>query len=551
MAYLIYAPRTSEEKIYPLQEGINTIGRALDNQIVIVHESMSRRHAEIAVMGQTISVRDLDSLNHTFVNQVPIQTHTLRDGDSLRCGNVDFLFRQIASSASPPSPLAPGAQETTHLLGDGTVIRQFQPHTSGFDLHSVLQTPLTGQSVLRLSQGSEQQRAVDKLKILLEVSKQLSSPETLDITLQKVLDLLFQIMNVDRGAILLVQEKTGTLEQRAVKTKPGLDQSQRFCSRQITQFVLDQGQGIITADAQGDDRFQQSHSILAQAIHSSMCVPLKPHDRTLGVLYVDNLSLNNAYTDEDMDFLTALGNQAAIAIENVYLVNRIQAEAVMRDKLERFFPQAVSRKIKETEELGIIDTEVTALFADISDFTQMSSIMEPRQVISMLNDYFQVMVEDIVFHYEGTLEKYIGDALLAIWGAPYRQADDAERAVRAAIAMQMAVQKLSARWQQEGKRPITIHVGLNTGPVAAGNIGSQRLIQYAAIGDTTNVTSRICSAAKAGEILLSESTRARIAHLDFPLEALPPVQVKGKEHPLNLYRLPWQKWPAQSTLRFT
>src|ERR687885_1162934 len=217
-----------------------------------------------------------------------------------------------------------------------------------------------------------------------------------------------------------------------------------------------------------------------------MCVPLKPRETVIGVLYTDNLSMADIYSQEDLEFLTALANQAAIAIENTELNKKMQSEAIVRTKLERFFPQAVSKKLKEEGNLEIVDTEVTALFADISDFTKMSSTMEPRQVIEMLNEYFQVMVEDIVFPYEGTLEKYIGDALLAVWGAPYQRADDADRAVRAAIEMQWAVRRLNQEWLKQRNLQIQIHIGLNTGKVAAGNIGSKKLIQYATIGDTTN-----------------------------------------------------------------
>jgi adenylate cyclase len=217
----------------------------------------------------------------------------------------------------------------------------------------------------------------------------------------------------------------------------------------------------------------------------------------------------------------------------------MQAEAVVRDKLERFFPPAVSQKLREEGHLEIVDTEVTALFADISRFTQLSSTMEPRQVIEMLNDYFQVMVEEIVFPYKGTLEKYIGDALLAVWGAPYQQTDDADRAVQAAIAMQRAVCRLNEQWLEQRNLQIQIHIGLNSGKVAAGNIGSQKLIQYATIGDTVNVASRICSVAQAGEILICQTTYDQLGDRTVPVEKIPPVQVKGKDQPLQLYRVLW------------
>jgi adenylate cyclase len=165
--------------------------------------------------------------------------------------------------------------------------------------------------------------------------------------------------------------------------------------------------------------------------------------------------------------------------------------------------------------------------------------MEPRFVIEMLNEYFQVMVEDIVFQYEGTLEKYIGDALLAVWGAPYQQPDDADRAVQAARAMQRALAQLNEQWKKRRDLQIQIHIGLNTGKVAAGNIGSPKLVQYGTIGDTTNVSSRICSAAKPGEILISQSTLDKLRDPSLVVEKIPPVLVKGKNQPLQLYRLLW------------
>ncbi|MEB3159916.1 MAG: adenylate/guanylate cyclase domain-containing protein, partial [Synechocystis sp.] len=282
---------------------------------------------------------------------------------------------------------------------------------------------------------------------------------------------------------------------------------------------------------------------LKQVIHASMCVPLKPRDEIIGLIYVDNLSLTNLYSHEDLEFLTSLANQAAIAIENAQLYQKIQAEAVMRSKLERFFSHTVRQKLREKggSLWDITDTEVTILFADISSYTALSSQRSPREIITFLNEYFTVMVEEIIFPLDGTLEKYVGDALLACWGAPYAQPDDTEKAVQAAIAMQKAVQRLNEQWKANTGLEIAIHIGLNTGHVAAGNIGSRELIQYAVIGDTTNVCSRICSVAKAGEIILADSTVAKLDRQSYPVEPLAPVRVKGKDNPLRLYRLPWHQ----------
>jgi adenylate cyclase len=534
--YLIYQPETPNEIIHQLRFGINSIGREKDNSIVIIHGNLSRQHAELTIGYNRAAITDLCSLNGTFVNEVKIDRCELKDGDWIRCGSVVFKYVDKLRSLEP---------ESLADKDDGvSIIKQVSPEPTHMAMQDLLVEDGTNGSVIKLQQHDIGQRAVDKLKILLEVSKQLSSPEEPDRLLEKILNLLLEIMNVDRAAILLVSEVTKHLERKAVKSRAGIPEDNQFYSTKITNFVRHKGEAILSADARSDKRFSGSDSILMQAIHASMCVPLKPREEVIGVLYVDNLSLADIYADEDVEFLTALANQAAIAIQNSQLYKQMQAEAVMRDKLERFFPEAVSRKLREEGNLGILEAEVTALFADISDFTVMSSTMEPRQVIEMLNDYFKVIVEDIVFPYEGTLEKYIGDALLAVWGAPYPKLDDADRAVRAAIEMQWAVRRLNQEWIQQQRRPIQIHIGLNTGRVAAGNIGSEKLIQYAHIGDTTNVASRICSAAQADEIMIDQSTFSKLKNRSLPLEKVPPTKVKGKKQPLQLYRVHWEQVPS-------
>lgn len=532
MPYLIYTPETAEPKIYKLPTGEITIGRERDNIIAITNEtSVSRHHAQVIIAQDSVIIIDLNSSNGTFVNGVKIDSHQLKEADLIHCGNALFKFTQFKQVS------------TTNI------VKQYSQESSKTELYDLLDQQQSNDSlsVLKLKQKDTHIQAVDKLKILLEVSKQLSSPSELEILLSKILDLLFQIIKVDRAVILLVNETTGELEQKAVKARDGITAEEQFYSKNITNFAREQGNIFLTTDACVDELLNDVESVVSQSIHAAVCIPLKPRDKVIGVLYADNLSLSNVYSDEDVEFLTGLANQAAIAIDNARLYKNIQAEAIIRDKLERFFPQTVARKLKEVDKLEIVDTEVTALFSDISGYTEMSSKMEPRQIISMLNEYFKLMVEEIVFRYEGTLEKYIGDALFAVWGAPYQTTDDVERALKAAIDMQWAIRRLNKDWEKRGQQQIAIHIGINSGKVAAGNIGSEKLIQYATIGDTTNVTSRICSEAKSNEILICQTTIDRLKEHNFPLETIDPVKVKGKDEPIQLYRLLWQEVP--STLR--
>jgi adenylate cyclase len=541
MPFLVQDPDQPVPTLHSLPLGCNTIGREIDNSIVIADISLSRHHAELHFDGAQAILKDLHSLNHTFVNDQPIQTQVLANGDRIRFGRVPCQFwLNLPEALTAPAPKPQ----------NWSIISRLSPGLDPPVLQSLLQDSpeTTSSTILRLPTQNAEQRAVQKLQILLEVSHELSVPQPLGQLLEKILDLLFQIMAVDRAVILLRDPLHQILEAVALKFRPGLEEEPHFYSKTIVQRVETQGDAIISADTLHDGRFQSSQSILQQAIQASMCVPLKPRAEVIGVLYVDNLSLRNVYTQEDLAFLTSLANQAAIAIDNARLYEQIQSEAILRSKLERFFPPSVRQKLQEREEnlWEIASAEVTILFADISNYTVLSSQRSPQDIIQLLNEYFAVMVEEIIFPHEGTLEKYVGDALLAFWGAPYPQADDAERALRAAIAMQQAVQKLNQRWRIDHDLEIAIHIGLNTGTVAAGNIGSRQLIQYAVIGDTTNVSSRICSAAQAHEILLSESTVRKLPSALWPLEALPPTVVKGKAEPLQLYRVLWQGLGGQA-----
>ncbi|AFY73970.1 family 3 adenylate cyclase [Synechococcus sp. PCC 7502] len=529
MPYLIRKSEQPDQEIIQLKLGLNRIGRDRSSDIVETHTSLSRQHATIEVTNDHIILTDLQSLNGSYVNGDRVSQYYLQDQDSIRCGDIVFKYRRSLNEIASNTVIN---TEHQHL----NILERLSPEATSMNTDNLLQKKAHLQGMLH--EQDLNLRSRNKLQIILEVSKQLSSPQEPQELLEKVLELIFKIMNVDRAAILIINESSNELEEKAVRARTG--NHSQFYSKKITNFVREQGDAILTSDALFDQRFSSSESVYAQTIHASMCVPLKPKSKVIGVLYVDNLSVTNIYTAEDLEFLTALASQAAICIENANLYKKIEAEAIMRNKFERFFSQSVIRKLKEEEELGIIETEATSLFCDISNYTEMSATIEPHQVIAMLNEYFEVMAEGIVFQYEGTLEKYIGDALLSVWGAPYPSPDDADRAVAAAIAMQFAMQDLNAQWMRRYNLPGQIHIGLNTGRVAAGNIGSSRLIQYATIGDTTNVTSRICNIAKAGEIMLSQSTVDKLIQKNLPLEKMAPVLVKGKSQPIQIYRLNWQ-----------
>jgi adenylate cyclase len=175
------------------------------------------------------------------------------------------------------------------------------------------------------------------------------------------------------------------------------------------------------------------------------------------------------------------------------------------------------------------------LFADIRGFTGISESHEPQVVVDALNEYFERMVE-IVFRHEGTLDKFIGDEMMVLFGSPVAHDDDPIRAVCAALEMQEALASLNERHQVHGLPPFEIGIGINTGEVVAGYIGSSQALEYTVIGDPVNTGSRLCSLAKPGQVLISEGTSDKLGGR-FELKELPREQVKGKAHPIRVFEL--------------
>ena len=280
-------------------------------------------------------------------------------------------------------------------------------------------------------------------------------------------------------------------------------------------------------------------SIIAQNVRSAICAPMVGSDgEVLGVLYVDHRSLTHRYTDEDLGVLIAFAGIAGVAIENSRFAERIRREALVRSNFERFFAPSLAERIAAlpgAARLGGERRQVAVLFSDIRDFTPLAEPMEPADVAALLTEYFTQMVE-CVFRHGGTLDKFMGDAVMAQWGAPIAADDDPDRALAAATDMQRALETLNERWRAQGRPAIGIGVGVAWGEVFAGNIGSERRMEYTIIGDTVNVAARLCKAAAPGEVLVTDDLR-RVLRAPPPLTACPPLALRGKSQPVPVFRV--------------
>ena len=491
-----------------------TIGRSGENDVVIKDALVSRRHAKVHRVGGAWRVTDLGSSNGTRVNDADPTNRDLRGGDRIQLHKFQVLFTDGAQPAV--SLISSPAKMFEDSVGSGTVVR------SAVDF-SVL---ASRQRTLGVPEGGED-RLQQLLKIVTKASEALLSSTSLDETLESVLNLVFAHLNVDRGCIMLWDAEKEDLEVRAVKHQRGKGEEIRF-SRTIAEKVYKDKVSILTSDAMSDDRFAGGQSIIDLNIRSAMAAPLWSGDRVEGLIYADSPIRTKAFDHFDLDVLSALGNHAAVAIEQSRLQHSIMEQQLVRQKLERYHSPSVIEHITEqggsAEQLAAHEMDVTVMFADVVGFTSRCESMEPRKVADLLNRYFSEMAE-CVFRQDGTLDKFIGDCLMAVFGAPLPAEDHAARGVRAALDMRDALSVLNGPLPPE--QQLQFRIGMHSGSVVAGDIGSIRRSDYTVLGATVNLAARLeATVARPGQILISDETNRIVQDL-FETRGAGEYQPKG------------------------
>ena len=499
-----------------------TLGRHPNNTMRLLDREVSKEHAIIQRVSGSYVLRDLDSSNGTFVNGRRIRELKLRDGDEISLGNSRFIFHEGEKerSTSPNVTVVASAQSAPAFLAqlEHEEETEFRPADQLSDI-----------SALRLD--------YEKLRIAHEFHRQVGLERDQKSLLDKILNVAFQLLAADNAVLFLVNEQTGELEPQMVRNRRK-DSEEVVLSDTVLTRVTQTRQAVLTADAILDSRFSSSESIVAQGIRSAMAVPLLTKGALKGVLFLDTRERTNAFSEKDLKILSGIASQAAIALENAELARKIESEAVTRAELSRFLSPAVAEMVAKGQvellRAGRL-AELSVLFTDIRGFTTMAESETPQETVSMLNSFFTAMA-NVIFRNEGNLDKFIGDCVMAVWGSPSSHPDDAARALRAALEMQSEVEALNRSRGAAGQRPIAIGIGVNTGQAVVGYMGSTERHEYTAIGDSVNTAARLCSMAKPGEILASEST-IRSAGSRFASIPLPVAQVRGKEKSVQVYKV--------------
>ena len=533
MARFVITDPSNQTQIFEISGSTVNIGRADSNDLMLQHPSVSRSHARVTVLpGETVLIIDLGSMNGTFVNGQPVQEHRLADQDRINIGIFELKFDAATRLPFYVEAGRDAGRDITGLISRDALTAGLHPEVeAGVPPEAVTRDRLT---------TLEQENKL--LKLLLAVGKTLSSVMTPEEVMQQVMELVFQMENVERGFVMLWDEKKGfrpavlLYKDERHRTDPhGPVLSKTLIDRVMTERVP-----LLVRDVSRDQRFSSSESLRISGIRSAMCAPLIYKDKIFGLFYVDCLSKPYAFSKEELDIFSVVAAEAAISYDRAHSHAELSRRAIERQALERFLSPVVLEKILASPNeirLGGENQVATILFADIRGFTRLSERLPPQKVVELLNEYFSEMT-DLIFENGGTLDKYLGDGIMALFGAPWPKADDARRSVKTATEMQRALAALNRQWQARGQEPLQMGLGINTGQVTAGNIGCSKRMDYTVIGDAVNLASRLCAHAAGGQILISEST---FREIDIPAQRLESIRVKGKAAPVEIYEILWER----------
>ena len=514
----------SEVTEYPLGQS-SVLGRSTTASVRLADREVSRKHSQIDREGDDYVLRDLGSSNGTFLNGKRILGPAkLADGDEVLIGTSKMEFRLTSGPARPKNA------EIVHTGKPGE-LEGIVARTSA---------KATFLPVEQVQDMSQLKRDYERLRVGHEFSTYVRLERDLNELLRRILEIAFDLIPCDNGVILLRDPHSQELVIQSMRQrKPG--QGKVLVSDTLLAQVQLTKEGVLTSDAIADKRFQASQSIIALGVRSAMAVPLltSSGEEVKGIMFLDSRERIAAFTTKDLEVLSAIAAQASVALENSEYARALEFEATQRAQLARFLsPALVEQAARGSIELskGGALSELTILFSDIRGFTRLSEKLPAQEVVRMLNDYFELMV-DILFEHEGILDKFIGDAIMGLWGAPVKRPDDATNAVRAAVKMQKRVAEWNEERAAQGKEPIRIGIGLHTGQVVVGNMGSSKALSYTAIGDGVNLASRLCGIAGEDMIVISEECAQRAGKDKFVLESLPPARVKNREAPVEIYRV--------------
>jgi len=555
MPRLVIERPGQEQQVFELpQDRPVYVGRAESNDLVLRETSVSRRHAMLSPsLEGSWMVRDLGSANGIFLNGKNVRESPLKDSDVMNIGEYSLRYESMESQILL-------TQAAAKLPARLTMVMSLKDVNSALnmgkqDAVAAAAAPAPIPRAPAMTPGAERSQLESRLKalehenrlfeLLYQVSRALGDLQSVEEVVNSVLELVLKVEGVERGYAMLSDDKGGF--QPAViryRKELGPDSGrlpQMILSQAIIKQVTQGGVPLLVQDVRMDPRLASSKSIALGGMQSAMCAPLKGGDKLYGLLYVDNLVKRGMFSQEDLNIFSVIATQAGLAVDRVRGREEMAKQSQQRSALERFLSPGVAQKIAaEAADIQLRgETQaLTVMFADIRGFTSMAEKMTPEETVEILNEFFNAM-SDRIFAHEGTLDKFLGDGLMCLFGAPLSKGTDAINAVRTAVEMQQTLQMLN----KDFEKPLHMGIGINTGRAVVGYMGATRRMDYTAIGDVVNVASRLCAAATPNQVLVAAATQAEFGS-ELPTRKLAPVKVKGKAEPIEVFEVLWEEVPT-------
>ena len=431
-------------------------------------------------------------------------------------------------------------------IQNATIVRSISDFSAAFNRSRELAKKDTSEIRRSKREALDQAYGTQIFGFLTRLAQLLITTDSDDEILKHVLDIAFEALPVDRGFILLNDLESGELVCELVRINQRVElrpKSEVPISKTMLQSVMREKVALLTYDALSDQRLAGTESVRIHQIRAAMCAPLWSGEKIIGVMQLDTPHHTGSFTEPDVDLLATLANYCAVAIERNRNARDAEFQKNIRSRLERYHSPGVIEQVMR-EDLnpadeglrGLKRAEVSVLFADIVGFTAFSEKAPPEVVAELMEGYFTHAVEAI-FSSGGTLDKFIGDCVMAFFGAPMQQPDHAYRAVLAAVRIREALDDWNAEREGRGLPVVKVRVAINSGPVVVGDIGSNRRVDYTVLGNTVNVAARLEeSVARPGDIVVGDETFQQLAGR-VPTESLGELQLKGLSQRIAAHRV--------------
>ena len=493
-----------KESIFEWENPQVIIGRPREGVIIDLDltpdRSVSRPHARIYVEGNETWIEDLSSMRGTKLNNEDIKgkgRRKLRTGDIIEVGETTL-------KVTLPVSVERAAEDDDRTRFIDTHANAKPPARTAEE-RTEITTAIAADQPVMASVANVHANAAQRLELLYALPLQFGEQTQLDVLLGAIVKRLTEVIpGAKRGALLLQDRRSPQLLLKA-----HLPEGDPAVSLTLARRAMEKKEGFLWCR-----EIDLSKSQTDLNMQSGMYAPLLWKGEALGVVSVDNADTRSAFEVDDLKLLLAVAHYAAMAVAQQQLHQDLrQNSAILARLLTNFSPKIRESLLEKARHgklrLGGEKSEVTILCSDIRGFTRISADMDAEDIVEMLNHYFSSLIESI-FRYDGTIDKFVGDAILAVFGSPEPDPQQHEKAVRTAMAMQDAMAQLNEARKARGQVTCEIGIGVHCGEVLHGFIGSHERMEFTVIGDPVNRAARYCDGAQGGEVLISPEIHQRV-----------------------------------------